>query len=153
MTRGRPPGSRSVHPDLRPFIWNSVRDWCEREEARTGKSPPVKAACDALASLGIRSAVGGNREALADANAKRAKRWPRYEIDPVSLQLRPSAAGPIFISHSITNGDSLRARYYEADQIAKSDPRVRAAWIKMWQQMQEAEARQAAAKPGNIVAN
>ncbi|GLR88872.1 hypothetical protein GCM10007857_55850 [Bradyrhizobium iriomotense] len=152
MTRGRKPGSRSVHPDVFPFIWISVRDWCEREEARTGKSS-VKKACDALASIGIRSAIGGNRDALADANAKRKKRWPCFEIDPVSSRLRPSAAGPIFISHAITNGDSLRARYYEANRIAKSDPRVRAAWINMWRQMQEAEARQAAAKPRNLVAN
>ena len=128
--RGRPPGSAVRHPDLLAEVWITIRLYRIRSRIRIGKTPSIRQACDELAVQGgIISAVGGNVEALAVANAQRNKRWPRFEIDSTRLDLIPSAAGAIFAGHSITNARTLLARYSEANQIARSDRRVRLTWM------------------------
>lgn len=134
--RGRPPRSTVAPRDLRAGIWIAV--WLHRvnERIRTGKTPSVRQACHTLADRGgIISAVGGNRAALEGENALRKKRWPRFGIDCTGSSLTPQASGPIFASHTITNPGTLQARYSEADELARSDPRVRLAWMNIGRQI------------------
>jgi hypothetical protein len=133
--RGRPPGSAVRHPDFHAEVWITIRLYRICARVRTGKTPSVRQACDELAARGgIISAVGGTVEALAAANAQRNKRWPRFEIDSTGAALTPSAMGPIFSSHSINNAGTLQARYSEANQVARSDRRVRLTWMNLCRQ-------------------
>lgn len=132
--RGRPPGTTVTPRDLRADIWIAV--WLHRisERIRTGRTPSVRQACHALTSRGgIISLVGGNRAALAEDNALRKKRWPRFGIDGTGPT--PQASGPLFASHTITNPGTLQARYSEADRLARSDRRVRLTWMNIGRHM------------------
>jgi hypothetical protein len=93
----------------------------------TGKTPTIKEVCDeVIARGGMISAVGGDVEALARANvSKKGKRRTRFKVDSTRSASVPDPDGGIFADHSITNAGTLRARYYEADAIAKRD---RGAW-------------------------
>ncbi len=134
--RGRPQGSIKVPPDLRAGIWNTVRLHRIGERIRTGKTPSARQACRELAAKGgILSVVGGNLHALAQANAQRKKTWHRFQPDSNSSSLRPNAAGTIFVSHMISNPGTLQARYSEATKLARSDRRVRLAWMNLARQM------------------
>ncbi|MBR0797630.1 hypothetical protein JQ615_19785 [Bradyrhizobium jicamae] len=99
----------------------------------TGRTPSIKQVCEKIiAQGGMISAVGGNIEDLTKANAdpntdrrgKQGKRRTRFEIDPERSEVIPSADGSIFADHTITNAGTLRARYYEAVEIAKADRRA-----------------------------
>jgi hypothetical protein len=128
--RGRPPGSKTKHPDTLAEVWIRVQRFRIITRIQTGRSPSLRQACEAIvAGGGIVFPVGGNIEALAAANAQRNKRQQRFEISPDGSAMEPSANGPIFSKHSITNPRTLQNRYNEAKQIAESDPRVRFAWM------------------------
>jgi hypothetical protein len=131
--RGRPPGSTKVPPDLLADIWIAV--WLQRvsERIRTGKTPSVRQACHDLAARGgVISVVGGNQLALEGENVQRKKRWQRF--DSTGASLTPHASGPIFASHTLTNAETLEARYSEADKLARSDRRVRLFWTNIGRQ-------------------
>ena len=133
--RGRPPGSTVVHPDLLAEVWIAV--WLKRisERIRTGKTPSVKQACQALVVRGgIISVIGGDQAALEEENGRRKKRWLRYRIAPAGSSLTPDATGTTFADHAITNAGTLQARYNEADKLASSDRRVRVAWVNISRQ-------------------
>ena len=133
--RGRPRGSTVVPPDLRAEVWIAVQLHRIRARIGTGKTPTVRQACDELAAQGgIISAVGGNVEALAERNAQRKKRWLRFEMNLTGPALTPNATGTIFASHTITNPRTLQARYSEADKMARSNRRVRFAWMNICRQ-------------------
>lgn len=134
--RGRPKGSIRVPPDLYARIWIAVRLHRIRERIRTGKTPSVSQACRELAAQGgIISVIGGNLDALVQANAQLKKHRQRFQLDSTRLSLRPAAGGTIFASHTITNGGTLQARYSEANLVASSDRRVRLAWMNQARQM------------------
>ncbi len=133
--RGRPQGSTKIPPDLRAGIWIAVWLHRIRERIRTGKTPSVSQACrELVAQGGITSVVGGNLDALEQANAQRKKRWQRFQLEPGS-SLHPNESGTTFVSHTITNAGTLEARYSEANKIASSDRRVRLAWMNLARQM------------------
>ena len=129
--RGRPPGSKTKHPDTLAEVWIRVQRFRIITRIQTGRSPSLRQACEAIvAEGGIVFAVGGDIEALAAANDDaRKKRQQRFEISPDGLGVVPSANGPIFSKHGITNPRTLQNRYNEANQIAESDPRVRFDWM------------------------
>jgi hypothetical protein len=134
--RGRPPGSIKVPPDLRAGIWITVRLYRIGKRIRTGKTSSVSQACRELAAQGgIISVVGGNLHALAEANGQRKKRWQRFQLESNGSSLSPSTAGPLFVSHTISNPGTLQARYSEANKLASSDRRVRLAWMNLGRQM------------------
>ena len=134
--RGRPQGSIKVPPDLRAGIWIAIRLHRIGERIRTGKTPSVSQACRELAAQGgIISVVGGNMHALAQANDQRKKRWQRFQLESNGPGLSPNAAGPLFVSHTISNPGTLQARYSEANKMASSDRRVRLAWMSLVRQM------------------
>src|SRR5438034_3759695 len=64
--------------------------------------------------MGIRSAVGGSPEALAQENQTRKKRWRRFRLAQSGLGLISDDAGTVFISHHIESAALLPARYSEA---------------------------------------
>ena len=133
--RGRPRGSTVVPPDLLADVWIAVQLQRIRTRISTGKTLSARQACGELAALGgIISAVGGNVEALAGANAQRKKRWLQFDIDSTGSTLTPNAAGTIFASHRITSHGTLQARYSEADKMARADHRVRLAWMNICRQ-------------------
>jgi hypothetical protein len=134
--RGRTPGSIKVPPDLLAGIWIAVRLHRIGERIRTGKTPSARQACREIAARGgIISVVGGNLHALARANAQRKKHWHRFQLESNGSSLSPNAAGPVFVSHTISNPGTLQARYSEATKLARSDPRVRLAWMNLARQM------------------
>lgn len=127
--RGRPSGS-TKHPDTFAEIWIRVQFFRIRARIQTGRTPSLRQACEAIvAGGGIVFPVGGNMEELAAANAQRKKRQPRFEISPDGSGVVPSANGPIFSAHSITDPRTLQNRYNEAKRIAQSDPRIRFFWM------------------------
>jgi len=133
--RGRPRGSTVVPPDLRAEVWIAVQLHRICARIGTGKTLSVRRACDELAARGgIISAVGGNVEALAEENARRGKRWLRFETDSTGSTLAPNTTGTIFVSHAITDPGTLQARYSEADKMVRSDRRVRFAWMNICRQ-------------------
>jgi hypothetical protein len=70
--RGRPARSKTTPPDLGADIWAGVLIYRLEQRILTGRTPSVAKACRALmAGWGIRSVVGGSREALARANPTR----------------------------------------------------------------------------------
>src|SRR5260370_1382008 len=134
--RGRPQGSIKVPPDLRPGIWIAVRLHRISERIRTGKTPSARQACREIAAQGwFISVVGGNLHALARANAQRKKHWHRFQLESNGSSLSPNAAGPVFVSHTISHPGTLQARYSEATKLAPSDRRVRLAWMDLARQM------------------
>ena len=134
--RGRLPGSIKVPPDLRAGIWIAVRLHRISVRIRTGKTPSVRQACREIAAQGgIISVVGGNLHALAQANVQRKKHWQRFQLESNGSSLSPNAAGPVFVSHTISNPGTLQARYSEATKLARSDRRVRLAWMNLARQM------------------
>jgi hypothetical protein len=67
--RGRPKLSKTTPFDLGAEIWIRVKIYRIRERILTGKTSSVAKTCAALmAGTGIRSAIGGNVDALAHAN-------------------------------------------------------------------------------------
>jgi hypothetical protein len=134
--RGRKRGSIRVPPDLYARIWNTVRLHRIGQRIRTGKTPTVGQACREIAAQGgIISVVGGNLHALAQANGQRKKRWQRFQLESNGSSLSPNAAGPLFVSHTISNPGTLQARYSEANKLASSDRRVQLAWMNLGRQM------------------
>jgi hypothetical protein len=80
--RGRPAQSRTVPSDLGAEIWIRVQTQRIKERIQTGKTPTVARTRRALAACGgIQSVVGGNPEALEQANRARKKRWRRFRIN------------------------------------------------------------------------
>jgi hypothetical protein len=158
--RGRPPGSKTKHPDTLAEVWITVQRFriCARIE--TGRTPSLAQACEAIVARGgIVFAVGGNIESLAAANTQRNKRQQRFEISPDRSAVTPSANGPIFAKHSITNPRTLQNRYNEANQIAESNPRTRFTWMDQCRQRLGRPPRKAwgpgqrLQRPPNFIAN
>jgi hypothetical protein len=134
--RGRPAQSKTVPSELGAEIWIRVQTHRIKERIRTGKTPSVARACRALAACGgIQSVVGGNPEALAQANRRGKTRWRRFQSDSSGLKLIPDVAGFLFSNHWIESATSLHARYSEANKLAKADPLVRLAWMNQARQM------------------
>ena len=134
--RGRPTLSKTTPSDLGAEIWIRVQIYRIIERIRTGKTPSVAKTCAALiAGWGVRSAVGGNPEALAHANLARKTRWRRFRLSQTGSRLILDARGTVFISHHIESAGALHARYSEANKLAKSDPLVRLAWMNLGRQI------------------
>ena len=134
--RGRPPGSTTKPRDLPAGIWVQVLITRIKGRRRTGKTPSVRQACQEIADDGgIISAVGGNLDALVAANAERKKSWQRFQVNSDRPGLSPSAAGSVFVSHTISNAGTLHARYSQANKLVSSDRRVRFAWMNIARQM------------------
>jgi hypothetical protein len=129
--RGRPPGSTTKHPDTFAEVWIRVQFFRIRARIQTGRTPSLRQACEEIAARGgIVFPVGGDIEPLAAANDdRRNQRRHRFEISPDGSGVVPSANGPVFSKHSITDPRTLQNRYNEAKRIAKSDPRVRFFWM------------------------
>jgi hypothetical protein len=133
---GRPPGTTKVPADVLAYVWVRVLIARVKARARTGKTPSVRRACrDIVANGGILSAIGGNLDALAAANAKRKKTWQRFEFKVDGTGYGPAAAGSIFVNHAISNAGTLHARYSQANKLATSDRRVRLVWMNLARQM------------------
>jgi hypothetical protein len=131
---GRPPGTTKVPPDVLPEVWIQIFLARARGRKFTGKSPSVRKACQAIAKGGgIISAVGGNQDALEAANAEREKSWPRFQLSPDGKRCTPNAAGSVFVNHTLTNANTLHAKYSQAKQIA-ADPKVRMFWMNLARQ-------------------
>ena len=134
--RGRPAQSKTVPSDLGAEIWVRVQIYCIKERIRTGKAPSVARTCRALAACGgVQSVVGGNPEALAQANRTGRARWRRFQVDSSGSKLIPDVAGFLFSSHWIESAASLHARYSEANKLVKADPLVRLAWMNLVRQI------------------
>jgi hypothetical protein len=134
--RGRPPGSRAVPWDVLEGVWVQVLITRIKARTHTGKTPSVRKACQEIADNGgIISVIGGNQDALVAANAARKKSWQRFQFRSDGSGVSPDATGNIFVSHTISDAGTLQARYSEANRIAKSDRRVRLAWMNLARQM------------------
>jgi hypothetical protein len=134
--RGRPAQSNTVPSDLGAEIWVRVQSHRIKERIRTGKAPSVARTCRVLAaSGGIQSVVGGNPEALEQANRTGKARWRRFQFYSGGSKLIPDVAGFVFSSHWVESATSLHARYSEANKLAKADPLVRLAWMNLGRQM------------------
>jgi hypothetical protein len=134
--RGRPAQSKTVPSDLGAEIWVRIQTHRIKERIRTGKAPSVARTCRALAAGGgIQSVVGGNPEALAQANRTGRARWRRFQFDSSGLKLIPDVAGFLFSSHWIEGAASLHARYSEANKLVEADPLVRLAWMNLARQI------------------
>jgi hypothetical protein len=134
--RGRRPGTTRVPPDVFAGVWVQVLIARVKERTRTGKTPSVRRACQDIADKGgIISAIGGNLDALAAANANRKKSWQRFELKSDGTSYGPAAAGTIFANHTISNAGTLHARYSQANKLIISDRRVRLAWMNLVRQI------------------
>ncbi len=134
--RGRPAQSKTVPSDLGAEIWVRVQTHRIKERIRTGKAPSVARTCRALTARGgIQSVVGGNPEALAQANRTRKARWGRFQLDAIGSDLLRETGRFLFTSHRIESATSLHARYSEANRLANADPLVRLAWMNIARQM------------------
>jgi len=134
--RGRPRGSRTVPRGVVEGVWVQVLITRINGRTRTGKTPSVPKACRQIADNGgIISAIGGNLNAVVAANATRKKRWQRFRLRSDGSGLSPDATGNVFVSHAISDAGTLQARYSEANRIARSDRRVRFAWMNLARQM------------------
>lgn len=132
---GRPLGSTTVPSDLGAEIWVRVGIYRIKERIRTKKTPSAAKACKALTKRnGILSAVGGNREALAQANLTAKKRLRRFRLDQ-SGQLVADVAGSIFISHHVESATSLHARFSAVNKLVKANPLLRLHWMNLGRQM------------------
>ena len=130
--RGRPKGTSKVPADTLPEVWIQVFIARVTGRTRTGKTPSVRRVCHDIAERGgIISAVGGNRDALAAANAERDTAWQRFEFETDGYG--PVAAGTIYVNHTITYASTLQARYSDAKRLA-SNPRVRLFWMDLARQ-------------------
>jgi hypothetical protein len=133
--RGRPTGSTVKPPDFYADVWVTVRFFRIRTRSRTGQTPSARQACEEIiAEGGFISAVGGTIESLEAANGKRKKRRSRFKFGTENSAVMPTAAGPIFASHSVTNARTLQNQYNEANRIARSDRRTRLAWMNLCRQ-------------------
>ncbi|WP_375780253.1 hypothetical protein ACE103_16295 [Bradyrhizobium sp. ma5] len=121
--------------DFYAQVWVAVRLLRIRIFAETRKTPSISRVCDELSALGgIHSIVGGNIEAVAAASAKGTKQWLRFRIGSTRSSLTPSAKGTIFSRHSVTNAETLRTCYGDADEMAKRDRRLRLVWMNLCRQ-------------------
>jgi hypothetical protein len=124
-----------VHPDVRAEVWVQVFIARVAARTRTGKTPSVRRACQHIVENGgIISAIGGNLDALAAANASKKKSWQRFEFKSDGTGYGPAVAGTVFANHTISNADTLHARYSEANKLVTSDRRVRLAWTNLVRQ-------------------
>jgi hypothetical protein len=134
--RGRPKLSKTTPFDLGAEIWIRVQIYRIIERIRTGKTPSVAKTCAALiAGWGVRSAVGGNLEALAQANLARKTRWRRFRLSQTGSRLILDARGTVFISHHIESAGALHSRYSEVNKLANADPLLRLTWMNQGRQM------------------
>src|SRR5216684_2201555 len=134
--RGRPTQSKTTPSDLGAEIWIRVQIYRIKQRILTGRTPSVAKTCAALiAGWGIRSAVGGSPEALAQANLTREKRWRRFRLSQSGPGLIFDTEGTVFISHHIESAGALHARYSEASKLAKADPLVRLSWMNLGRQI------------------
>ena len=134
--RGRPPRSTTVPRDVLAGIWVQVLITRIKGRVRAGKTPSVRKACQEMADKGgIISAVGGNLDALVVANAAGKKRWQRFQLESEGSGFGPSAAGTIFVNHTISNAGTLHARYSQANKLVTSDRTVRFVWMNLARQM------------------
>jgi len=118
--RGRPPRSTRVPRDVLAELWVKVLIIRIRGRARAGKTPSVRKACRKMADNGgIISVVGGNLDALVQANAEREKNWQRFQLKSDCSGLSPNATGPIFVSHTISDAGTLRAPVQRGKQISQ----------------------------------
>jgi len=131
------------HPDFPMELWILVRSYRillrtgviktvlkkRKPPIKKGKTPSIRQVCDELAERGgYASVVGGKALRLAEANAKRRTgKWSRIEATKRSEEF-PPPLGTIFVNHLLTNPETLRARYQEANQIASNDRRVWLFW-------------------------
>jgi hypothetical protein len=133
--RGRPPGSTKVPRDVLAEVWVQVLITRIKGRKRTGKTPSVRTACQQIADNGgIISAVGGDLDKLVAANDAREKTWQRFQLKSDGSGFSPTAAGPIFVNHTISDPGTLHARYSVAKELA-ADRRVRFAWMNLARQM------------------
>jgi hypothetical protein len=134
--RGRPKLSKTTPFDLGAEIWIRVKIYRIRERILTGKTSSVAKTCAALmAGTGIRSAIGGNVDALAHANFTGKNHWRRFRFDQSGQTLISDTAGSIFITHHIESAGALHARYSEANKLAEANPLVRLNWMNLARQM------------------
>jgi hypothetical protein len=134
--RGRPKLSKTTPFDLGAEIWVRVQIYRIRERILTGKTPSVAKTCAALmAGVGIRSAIGGNFDALAHANFTGRNHWRRFRFDQNRPTLTSDTAGSIFIRHHIESAGALHARYSEASKLAEANPLVRLNWMNLGRRM------------------
>jgi hypothetical protein len=134
--RGRPKLSKTTPFDLGAEIWVRVGIYRIRARILTGKTPTIAKTCAALmAGAGIRSAIGGDVNALAAANFTGKNHWRRFRFNENRTTLTADAAGPIFISHQIESAGALHARYSEGNKLAEASPLVRLNWMNLGRQM------------------
>jgi hypothetical protein len=134
--RGRPKLSKTTPFDLGAEIWVRVQIYRIRKRILTGKTPSVAKTCAALmAGVGIRSAIGGNFNALAHANFTGKNHWRRFRFDQNGPTLILDTAGSIFIKHHIESAGALHARFSEANKLAEANPFVRLNWMNLGRQM------------------
>lgn len=132
---------KRIHPDFHMELWIAVPSY--RILLRTGliksvlnrgnppikegKTPSIRQVCTELAARGgFVSAVGGNVDAIAQANAlRRTQKWVLLE-NPTRSAKTPTSSGSIFLNHRLTSAETLRVRYQEANRIVSAD---RKAWL------------------------
>ncbi len=133
--RGRPAGSVSIPRDVESGIWIAVLLARVAIRQRTGKTPSVRQACCELAAQGgVVSAVGGNRDALVQANAQLKRKLHRLDVGSTGLP-RPNSEGSNFASHVISDAGSLAAAYSKADIKVRTEKGLRLAWMNVARQM------------------
>src|ERR1700726_1137642 len=105
---GRQKLSKTPPSDLGAEIWVRVQTHRIKERIRTGKAPSVARTCRALVTGGgIQSVVGGNQEALEQANLTGRARWRRFRLDSSGAMLIPDVAGSVFSSHWVESATSM----------------------------------------------
>jgi hypothetical protein len=133
--RGRPKLSKTTPFDLGAEIWVRVGICRIRTRILTGRTATVAKTCEALmAGAGIRSAIGGDINALAAANHTGKNHWRRFRFDEKGPTLIADMVGSIFITHKIESSTALHARYSEANKLA-TNPLVRLNWMNLGRQM------------------
>lgn len=141
-SRGRPINSKKVPPDLDQCIWVAVEVQRWRMRNASGCLGDISQACRDLACLGgINFIVGGDIKAISRAvKSRRSSNFIKAlrRVEPQMLgervRLVNSPRGPIFLRHSIQEATSLRARYNEAAQQARSNHELKKFWSSIVQQ-------------------
>lgn len=139
---GRPKGTKRAPDDVHQRVWVAVEitRWKLRDQ-RSGRLLSVLKACEILSrELGIVWLVGGDyrqiRSAQSRNNALTLNNVQEKEIRKDSRGYYLSkGSGRLFVIHSETHPETIRARYKEAACMVRNDPFVARFWeniVRQW---------------------
>jgi hypothetical protein len=135
--RGRPPGSTRTPPDYLREVWLGFSIEEELIYKRRNRRPSVQEISRMIANAGgLFWGVGGNFEERLDTVLASHPSLRRATIEIVDKRPRVSfcATGRLVVNHCIQSADTLRARYYDAQRLIKTNQGLEEFWTRLLQE-------------------